>query len=142
MCSGKSESLVVSDAFSQSRDEIDAMIREAEAFAAEDAAHKRRIEALHQLSTFVWQLKAQISDPEGLGGKLSTDEKATIRAELKNADDWIEEFGQSASAEEIQDRLAGVQAVVNPITTALYQSGMHDSDSRSEDEEPYRHVEL
>ena len=44
----------------------------------------------HQLSIFVWQLKVQISNSEGLGGRLNTDEKATIRAELKNVDDWIE----------------------------------------------------
>ncbi|RPD78209.1 heat shock protein 70 [Lentinus tigrinus ALCF2SS1-7] len=139
---GKSESITISDVRERlTQDEIDAMIREAEAFAAEDAVNKRRVESLHQLSTFVWQLKAQVSDTEGLGGKLSTDEKTTIQDALKSVNDWIEEFGESASTEDIEDRLAEVQAVVNPITTALYQSSYHE-DNAGADDDAYRHVEL
>ncbi|TFK94634.1 heat shock protein 70 [Polyporus arcularius HHB13444] len=127
---GKSQTITISDVRERlTQDEIDGMIREAETFAAEDAENKRRVDALHQLSTFSWQLKAQASDPQGLGGKLGTEEKASIMDALKSVNDWIEEFGQSASTEDIEDRLAEVQAVVNPITTALYQG-------------TYRHVEL
>ncbi|KAI0702928.1 heat shock protein 70 [Cerioporus squamosus] len=139
---GKSETITISDVRERlTQDEIDAMIREAEVFAAEDAAHKRRVDALHELSTFSWQLKAQVFDPAGLGRKLSKDEKASIRDALKSLNDWIEESGQSASTEEIEDRLAEVQTVVNPITTGLYQSSAY-GDSVYADDDAFRHVEL
>lgn len=126
------------------------MIKEAEEFAAEDAASKRRIEALNGLSTFVWQLKSQVSDPAGLDGKLESEEKDVIREELRSVNDWLEEHGQSATTEEVEERLAELQAVVNPITTRLYQDGAafddttHSAPTDYDDDEsdPYRHVEL
>ncbi|KAI0745506.1 heat shock protein 70 [Earliella scabrosa] len=121
---GKSESITMTDR----------MVMEAEEFAEEDAAIRRRVEALHELSTFVWQLKAQLSDPEGLGGKLSTQDKGVLREELKIVGDWIEEHDQSATTEDIGERLAGLQAVVNPITTRLYQQSTQ-SDTEADDGE-------
>ncbi|KAI0743771.1 heat shock protein 70 [Daedaleopsis nitida] len=137
---GKSESVTISNVLGRlSGEEVDRMIQEAEEFAAEDAANKRRIEALHELSTFVWQLKSQVSDPEGLGGRLSTGDKGTIRDELKSVDEWIDEYGRSATAEEIEERRADVQAIVSPITTRLYQSAGAGGDAEPE---PYHHIEL
>ena len=46
------------------------MVREAEEFASEDEAQRKRIEALNSLSAFVFGLKSQLGDQEGLGGKV------------------------------------------------------------------------
>jgi endoplasmic reticulum chaperone BiP len=46
------------------------MVREAEEFASEDEAQRKRVEALNSLSGFVFGLKAQLADQEGLGGKV------------------------------------------------------------------------
>lgn len=115
------------------------MLQEAEEFAAEDAANKRRIEALHELSTFVWQLESQVSDLGGLGGRLSTEDKGMVRDELKSVNAWMDEQGHSATAEEIEERLTRVQAVINPIATRLYQNAGPDGNDGSE---PYHHIEL
>ena len=123
-------------------EEIERMVMEAEEFAEEDAAIRRRVEALHELSTFVWQLKAQLSDPEGLGGKLSTQDKGVLREELKIVGEWLEEHAQSATTEEIGERLAGLQAVVNPITTRLYQQSTQSDTEADDGEGSFRHVEL
>lgn len=52
------------------------MIREAEEFAAEDEAQRKRVEALNALSSFTYSLKSQLGDEEGLGGKVSQKMKA------------------------------------------------------------------
>lgn len=54
-----------------SQDEIERMVREAEEFASEDEAQRKRIEALNGLSSFTYSLKSQLADEEGLGGKVS-----------------------------------------------------------------------
>ncbi|KAI0042101.1 heat shock protein 70 [Auriscalpium vulgare] len=121
---GKSESITITNEKGRlTKDDIDRMIREAEEFASEDDAQRRRIEALNALSSFVYGLKTQIGDQEGLGGKISDSDKKTLLALTKETTDWIDASGAGATAEELEEKLAEVQAVVNPITAKIYESG-------------------
>lgn len=83
------------------------MVKEAEEFAADDEAQRKRIEALNGLSSFVYGLKTQLGDQEGLGGKLSDDDKKSILETVKETTEWIDENGQSATAEELEEKLTG-----------------------------------
>lgn len=130
---GKSESITITNEKGRlSQEDIDRMVAEAEKFASEDEAQRKRIEALNSLSSFVYGLKSQLADQEGLGGKLSDEDKKTILAAVKEAGDWIDENGSSASTEDLEEKLAEVQGVVNPITTKLYAGG--DSGAAPEDD--------
>jgi heat shock protein 5 len=118
---GKSESITITNEKGRlSQEEIDRMVREAEEFASDDEAQRKRIEALNSLSSFVYGLKTQLGDQEGLGGKISDEDKKTILAAVKDTTDWIEENGQTASVEDLEEKLTEVQNIVNPITTKLY----------------------
>lgn len=118
------------------------MVREAEEFAAEDESNRKRIEALNGLSTFVYSLKNQLGDDEGLGGKIDDDDKRTILDAIKETTEWIEEYGQSASAEDLEEKLQDVQKIVNPITSKLYASD-YAAGPDDDDQEPFRsHDEL
>merc|ERR1712157_429288 len=59
-------------------EEMDAMIADAEKFAAEDKEAKDRIEAKNSLEGLAYSTKAQASDDNKLGGKLSADDKEAI----------------------------------------------------------------
>jgi heat shock protein 5 len=83
------------------------MVAEAERFAADDEAQRKRIEALNALSSFVYSLKTQLNDNDGLGGKITEDDKKTILATIKETTDWIEEHGSDASTEDFEEKLAG-----------------------------------
>ena len=83
------------------------MVAEAEKFASEDEAQRKRIEALNSLSSFVYGLKTQLGDQEGLGGKISDDDKKSLLATVKETTDWIEENGSSASVEDLEEKLTG-----------------------------------
>jgi endoplasmic reticulum chaperone BiP len=63
------------------------MVKEAEDFASEDEAQRKHIDALSSLSSFVSGPKTQLADKDGLGGKISEDDKKTIQAVLKEAID-------------------------------------------------------
>jgi len=136
---GKSESITITNEKGRlSTEEIERMVKEAEEFASEDEAQRKRIEALNGLSSFIFTLKTQLGDQEGLGGKLAEDDKKSILATIKETSDWIDEHGTSATAEELEEKLEAVQGIVNPITSKLYsQSGSGDSSQeplRSHDE--------
>ncbi|KAI4518920.1 heat shock protein 70 [Schizophyllum commune Tattone D] len=118
---GKSESITIKNEKGRlSQEDIDRMVQEAEEFAAEDEAQRKRIEALNSLSAYVFGLKGQLGDQEGLGGKLSDDDKKSILATLKEATDWIDENGSEASTDDIEEKLAEIQTAINPITSKIY----------------------
>lgn len=117
-----------------SQDEIDRMVREAEEFASEDEAQRKRIEALNSLSSFVYGLKTQVADQEGLGGKLEAADKKKIQEIVQETTSWVDENGSTASAEDLEEKLSEVQAVVNPITSKLYSGGGADYSAGPEDE--------
>ncbi|KAK0463109.1 heat shock protein 70 [Desarmillaria tabescens] len=137
---GKSESITITNEKGRlSQEEIDRMVAEAEKFASEDEAQRKRIEALNSLSAFVYGLKSQIGDQEGLGGKISDEDKKTILDAVKDTTDWLDEYGSSATEEDLEEKLAEVQAIVNPITTKLYNAAGPSDD----DQEAFRdHDEL
>ncbi|KAH6911894.1 hsp70-like protein [Coprinopsis sp. MPI-PUGE-AT-0042] len=108
---------------------------------SEDEAQRKRIEALNALSSFVYGIKAQLSDKEGLGGKISDEDKKSINDTIKETTEWIDEHGQSASTEDLEEKLAEVQGVINPITTKLY-SGSSGSSSDDDDNLGKDHDEL
>jgi heat shock protein 5 len=144
--SGKSESITITNEKGRlSKDDIDRMIREAEDFASEDEAARKRIEALNALSSFVYGLKTQIGDQDGLGGKIGDEDRKTLLALTKETTEWIDSEGQTASAESLEEKLAEVQAVVNPITSKLYQDAGPGGygPGEGDEQEPFRsHDEL
>ncbi|CAG7851070.1 78 kDa glucose-regulated protein homolog Short=GRP-78; AltName: Full=Immunoglobulin heavy chain-binding protein homolog; Short=BiP; Flags: Precursor [Serendipita indica DSM 11827] len=125
---GKSESITITNEKGRlSPEEIERMVKEAEEFASEDEAQRKRIEALNALSSFVYGLKSQIADQEGLGGKLETEDKTSLNTIIKETTEWIDENGSSATVEELEEKLQAVQQVVSPITSKLYsQSGSEE----------------
>ncbi|EKM52637.1 uncharacterized protein PHACADRAFT_261202 [Phanerochaete carnosa HHB-10118-sp] len=139
---GKSESITITNEKGRlSPEEIERMVKEAEEFAAEDEANRKRIEALNSLSTFVYSMKNQLADQEGMGGKLEEDDKKAILAVVKETTEWIEESGQTATAEDLEEKLQEVQNIVNPITSKLYSSGGSYNDD--DEQEPFHsHDEL
>lgn len=78
------------------------MVQEAEQFASEDEAPRKHIEALNNLSLFVYGLMGQLADQEGLGGKINDANKQTILATVKETTEWINENGQTASTEDLE----------------------------------------
>jgi heat shock protein 5 len=124
MCSGRIESVTITNEKGRlSVDDIDRMIREAEEFAADDEISRKRIEALNALSSFVYSLKTQLGDQEGLGGKIDDDDRKKLLVLVKETVEWTETEGENATAEVLEEKLAEVQTVVNPITSKLYEGG-------------------
>ena len=144
--SGKSESITITNEKGRlSKEDIDRMIQEAEDFAAEDEASRKRVEALNSLSSFVYGIKTQLGDQEGLGGKIDDDDRKTLLALTKDTTEWIDSEGQTASAEALEEKLAEVQTVVNPITSKLYEGagpGGYGSGAEDEQEPFHSHDEL
>jgi len=143
MGTGKSNSVTITNEKGRlSPDDIERMVKEAEEFAAEDEAQRKRIEALNGLSAFVFGLKSQLGDQDNLGGKLDDEDKKSLLEIIKDTTDWIEESGQASSAEDLEEKLQEVQAKVSPITSKIYAGGQYAPGADDEQDPLYSHDEL
>ncbi|KAK3024172.1 hypothetical protein RJ639_043749 [Escallonia herrerae] len=140
---GKAEKITITnDKGRLSQEEIERMVREAEEFAEEDKKVKEKIDARNSLETYVYNMKNQINDKDKLADKLESDEKEKIEAATKEALEWLDD-NQSAEKEDYDEKLKEVEAVCNPIITAVYQrSGGAPGAGSSEDEDDDSHDEL
>merc|ERR1711939_604461 len=102
-----------------SPEEIERMIKDAEQYALV----QKKVEARNALENFTYSLKGQVNDSEGMGGKISSEDKKEILEAIKSAQDWLEAEGQTATAEEIDERREELQSTIAPITSKLYSQG-------------------
>ncbi|GAA5946652.1 hypothetical protein JCM3775_001134 [Rhodotorula graminis] len=135
---GKSNSVTITnDKGRLSPEDIERMVADAERFAEEDELVKKNIESRNALENLAYSLKGQLADQEGLGGKLDSADKKEVEAEIKKVQDWLDEHGASASAEDFDEQREQLQAAVAPITAKIYSGAGgagDDSGSYSHDE--------
>jgi heat shock protein 5 len=134
---GKQESITINnDKGRLTPEEIERMVAEAEKYAEEDKATRERIEARNGLENYAFNLKNQVNDEEGLGGKIDEDDKETILEAVKETTDWLEENGADATAEDFEEQKEKLSNVAYPITSKMYEGagGNADDDGDIHDE--------
>ncbi|KLJ08900.1 glucose-regulated protein [Blastomyces silverae] len=141
---GKAETITITnDKGRLSQDEIDRMVAEAAEFADEDKAMKAKIEARNTLENYAFNLKNQVLDAEGLGGKIDDDDKETLMEAIKEATDWLDENAATATTEDFEEQKEKLSNVAYPITSKLYGSADGAAGGAGgEEDEPSGHDEL
>ncbi|KAF6167995.1 hypothetical protein GIB67_020565 [Kingdonia uniflora] len=130
--SRKSEKITITNKRGRlSQEEIDRMVQEAEEFAEEDKKIKEKIDARNSLETYVYNMKNQINDKGKLADKIESEDKEKIETATKEALEWLDE-NQRAEKEDYEEKLKEVEAVCNPIITAVYQKSGTKPSSKSE----------
>ena len=115
---GKSETITITNERGRlSQEEIDRMVAEAEKFADEDKANRERIEARNGLENYAFTIKNQANDAEGLGGKITDEEKETLLDAVKETTEWLDENGSSATTEDFDEQKEKLSQVAYPITS-------------------------
>ena len=101
---GKEQKIRIESSSGLSEDEIDKMVKEAEAHAEEDKRERARIDARNEADSLIYSTEKSLKD---YGDKISSEDKATIEsavADLKGVMD-----NQSATAEEIKAKVETLQ---------------------------------
>ena len=146
---GKSEKITITAEKGRlSAEEIERMVKEAEEYADEDKKSKDRIDGRNALEGYCYNLKNQLEDEKGIGGKIEAEDKEAITTAVQGALDWLEE-NQSAEAEEFAEHQKAVEKVVNPIMQKVYQAsggapggGMPGGGAAGGDDEDFGREEL
>ncbi|KAI1310619.1 heat shock protein 70 family [Xylaria venustula] len=131
---GKTETITITnDKGRLTQEEIERMVAEAEKYAEEDKATRERIEARNGLENYAFNLKNQVNDEDGLGGKIDEDDKEAILDAVKETTEWLEENAATATAEDFEEQKEKLSGVAYPITSKMYQGagGAEDDDDFS-----------
>jgi len=118
---GKSNQITITNEKGRlSQADIDRMVSEAEKYAAEDEANKKKIEAKNGLENYCFSMRNTMQE-EKLKDKFEGDDKDKIDKALTETLDWLER-NQMAETDEFEAKQKELEAVVNPIMMKVYQA--------------------
>jgi heat shock protein 5 len=125
----KNKITITNDKGRLSQEEIDRMVKEAEEFADEDAKVRETIDAKNGFESYVYGVKNALKDDKK-ADKLSDEDKETVEAEVKKAQEWMDE-NSKATKDEFDEAKQAMEKVVSPIMSKLYQGGKPPGDEGS-----------
>jgi molecular chaperone DnaK len=122
VATGKEQAMTITGGTALGKDEIDRMVKEAEAFAAEDHKRREAAEARNQADQVVYQVDRFIADN---GDKVPESDKA----ELAGVTDVLKEAlkDQEADAPTLTAATEAVMSVFGRIGQAMYQNVQPDA---------------
>jgi molecular chaperone DnaK len=88
----KEQSMTITGQSALSRDDIERMVRDAEAHAEEDRTRKEEAEARNQADTMVYQTERMIREDESEAKRLTSDEKERLEEAIKHLKDSLKGF--------------------------------------------------
>ena len=120
--SGREQSMTISGGSALSKDEIDRMVKEAEQYAAEDAARRESVEARNQADQLVYATEKFIADE---GDKVGDELKAEVQADVDALKATLE--NAEASADELNAGIAKLDASRQKMGAAMYEAAAADA---------------
>merc|ERR1712228_548502 len=125
--SGKAEKITITnDKGRLSKEDIEAMVSEAEKYRDEDDRQKERVAAKNGLESYIFNLKSSL-DTEEIKAKLSADELSGAAAALDEALKWLDS-NQLGEKEEFEDKQKELEEMARPLMSKIYQGGKAPQD--------------
>ena len=122
---GKSQSIKITNSSSRPKEEIERMVREAEAAAEEDKRIMERVEAKNKLEGYLYQVRSSTQD-EKVREKLGVDPVKTLEDTVKEGFQWLE-ADETRGALEYENKYKEVEGVCRPIMMKLYPASKEES---------------
>ena len=111
---GKEQKIVITASTNLSQEDIEKAVREAEQYAAEDAARKDEVDTHNNAEHIIYQTEKTLGE---LGDKISADEKASIQSAV----DRLKEVNQGTDVAAIKAATEEVQKAFYAVSEKLYQ---------------------
>ena len=118
-CDGNSNKLVITNDKSRySKEDIERMVKEAEAHKAEDDANRERVESKNQLEAYCFNVRATL-DEQATKDKLGEDKCNSTRTLVEDTLSWLS-ANQTGSKDEYEYKRKELENVWNPLAKQLY----------------------
>ena len=119
---GKEQKIRIESSSGLSEQEIDRMVKDAEAHAAEDKKARDTIEAKNNAESVVYATEKALKD---YGDKISADEKAKIESAVQELKDAL--ANANATAEELKSKTEKVQQASMELGQKVYESAQQQN---------------
>lgn len=113
---GKEQKIVIQSSSGLSEDEIEKMVKDAEAHAADDKKARETIEAKNTAESVVYQTEKALKD---YGDKVSESERSSIENALNDLKSTLN--NQNATAEELKSKTDAVQQASMQLGQKIYE---------------------
>jgi len=118
--SGKAEKITIAnDADRLSQADIDQMVKEAEAFKADDDAVREKITAKNGLESYAYNMKQTVEDDKTKAA-ISEEDKKVVLDKVNETITWLDS-NQTAEKDEFEHYQKELESVCNPIVQKMYQ---------------------
>jgi molecular chaperone DnaK len=111
---GKEQTITITASTNLNKDEVDRMVREAEAMAAEDARKKEEAEVRNRASSLVYSTEKSLKE---IGDKLD----AAAKADVETALEKLRTTNENGTAAEIKAATDALETASFKLAEALYQ---------------------
>ncbi|WP_251440263.1 molecular chaperone DnaK [Veillonella intestinalis] len=122
MGTGKEQAITITSSGGLQQDEIDRMVKEAEAHAAEDKAKKEEIEVKNNADSLVYQAEKAIKDFEGKAD-------ATTLEQVKTAKDALKSAIEAGNVEDIKAKSEELTKPLYELSTKMYEQAQAAQDA-------------
>jgi len=126
--SGKEQSIVIKASSGLSDEDIEKMVKDAEANAEDDAKFEELVKVKNNADMLCHATRKTVSDS---GDKLSDDEKEQIEAAVTS----LEEAAKAENIEQIEEATKTLNDVLTPLSSKLYNQQQEGQSNPSEDGE-------
>ena len=123
--SGKEQSIVIKASSGLSDEDIEKMVKDAEANAEDDAKFEELVKVKNNADMLCHATRKTVSDS---GDKLSDDEKEQIEAAVTN----LEEAAKAENIEQIEEATKTLNDVLTPLSSKLYNQQQEGQSNPSE----------
>jgi len=115
----KQKITITNDTGRLTKEEIDAMVRDAEKYKDEDQVQRRRLGARNNLESYIYGVKQAVGDDK-VQDKLSNEDKKAVMDAADEALEWLE-ANEEASQEEYEEKQKELEKMAAPVITKFYQ---------------------
>ena len=120
---GKSNKITIKNEKGRlSKDDIEKMVEEAEAHAAEDKVRMERVEKRNELESYLYNARNSLKE-DNVKDTLGADDVSKAEEVITEGLKWLDDHAESEPAE-YEDKRKSVETVVQPIMMKLYASQM------------------
>ncbi|WP_028257665.1 molecular chaperone DnaK [Veillonella montpellierensis] len=123
----KEQKITITSSSGLQQEEIDRMVKEAEAHAAEDKAKKEELEVKNNADSLVYQAEKALKDFEGKGD-------AAIMEQVKTAKDKLKASIETGNVEQIKKDSEELTKPLYELSTKMYEQAQAAGDGAAQEE--------
>jgi molecular chaperone DnaK len=136
LATNKEQKMTITGGTALSQDKIDQMVKDAEAYASEDAKRREAVETRNQADQLIHQTEKLVQEQSE---QMTEEEKSSIEAAVASLKETLED--QSADTETIRSKMESLVQASQQMATRLYQqasatqAGTEAEEGSADDEE-------